>query len=72
MLSEKARIHAPKSRFKHPTLNTVLGFQCLNIQIATKVIGMYVMLNTILVIVTIRVLTPNALARGAATGVRDV
>ncbi len=30
------------------------------------------MLNTILVIVTIKVLTPNALASGAATGVRDV
>lgn len=56
----------------HAILKQVLGLSALNIQIATKVIGTYTMLKIMLVMVTLRTGTPNAIDNGYATGVSEV
>lgn len=62
--SASTLIQAPITTITHPILNTVLKLMSLNILIAMKVIGMYVMLKIILDIVTTIVFTLNATASG--------
>ena len=69
---ENDLIQDPKSKFTHAIRKAVLGLTCLNIHIATKVIGTYDILNMMLVIVTSMTGTLKARANGAATGVSDV
>jgi len=70
--AENDLIQEPISKLAQAIRKHVLGRSTLNIQIATNVIGMYVMLKIMLVIVTSSTGTPKALASGAATGVNDV
>jgi len=70
--AENDLIQEPISKLAQAIRKHVLGRSTLNIQIATNVIGMYVIEKIMLVIVTSSTGTPKARASGAATGVSDV